>query len=85
MKVKQFDQKFDENEQDIIDDLDLSTMTRPNQSQKRVNVDFPVWVIDSLDKEANRVGVTRQSIIKMWLVERLEQQAANKLTMRDIE
>lgn len=84
MKAKQFDQKFDANEQDIIDDLDLSTMTRPNQSQKRVNVDFPVWVIDSLDKEANRVGVTRQSIIKMCLVERLEQQAANKLTMRDI-
>jgi len=60
---------------DIIADLDLSTMRRPNQKQKRVNVDFPVWVIDSLDREACRVGVTRQSIIKLWLVERLEKQA----------
>lgn len=64
--------KFDDNEVDIIDNLDLSTLKRPNQAQKRVNVDFPSWVIDSLDKEANRIGVTRQSIIKIWLVERLE-------------
>ncbi len=70
--------KFDDNSEDIIEDLDLSTVIRPNQSQKRINVDFPTWVIDSLDKEASRIGVTRQSIIKMWLVERLEQQSANK-------
>ena len=82
MKAEQFDQKFDANEGDIIDDLDLSTISRPNQTQKRVNVDFPSWVIDSLDKEASRVGITRQSIIKIWLVERLEQQAANKLLKR---
>jgi hypothetical protein len=79
MKAKDFDKKFDDNKQDIIDDLDLSTIKRPNQSQKRVNVDFPTWVIDSLDREARRVGVTRQSIIKLWLVERLEEKAANKL------
>ncbi|MBR7888776.1 CopG family transcriptional regulator [Marinomonas sp. A79] len=78
MKAEQFDQKFDDNEDDVLDDLDLSTTSRPNQTQKRVNVDFPSWVIDSLDKEASRIGVTRQSIIKVWLVERLEQQAANK-------
>ena len=78
MKAKDFDKKFDENKQDIIDDLDLSTIKRPNQSQKRINVDFPSWVIDSLDREASRVGVTRQSIIKLWLVERLEEKAANK-------
>lgn len=84
MKAKQFDQKFDENEQDIVDDLDLSSITRPNQSQKRVNVDFPAWVIDSLDKEANRIGVTRQSIIKIWLVERLEEQAAKKSRIHDV-
>ncbi|MFT5675053.1 MAG: hypothetical protein ACI808_000982 [Paraglaciecola sp.] len=82
MKAEQFDQKFDSNDDDIIDDLDLSSVTRPNQSQKRINVDFPSWVIDSLDKEASRIGVTRQSIIKVWLVERLEQQAANKLLKR---
>ncbi len=78
MKSKDFDKKFDDNKTDIIDDLDLSTLKRPNQLQRRVNVDFPVWVIDSLDKEASRVGVTRQSIIKLWLVERLEEKAANK-------
>ncbi len=78
MKAKDFDKKFDDNKTDIIDDLDLSTVKRPNQSQKRVNVDFPSWVIDSLDREARRVGVTRQSIIKLWLVERLEEKAANK-------
>jgi hypothetical protein len=79
MKAEQFDQKFDSNDDDIIDDLDLSSVTRPNQSQKRINVDLPAWVIDSLDKEASRIGVTRQSIIKVWLVERLEQQAAKLL------
>ena len=73
MTAKDFDKKFDENKTDIIDDLDLFTLKRPNQQQKRVNVDFPVWVIDSLDKEAGRVGVSRQSIIKLWLVEKLEQ------------
>ena len=78
MKAKAFDQKFDDDNEDIINNLDLSTLKRPNQKQKRVNVDFPVWIIDSLDKEANRIGVTRQSIIKLWLVERLEEKAANK-------
>ena len=81
MKAKAFDQKFDDNNEDIINDLDLSTLKRPNQKQKRVNVDFPVWIIDSLDKEANRIGVTRQSIIKLWLAERLEEQV---LTRRSI-
>ena len=78
MKAKAFDQKFDDNNEDIINDLDLSTLKRPNQKQKRVNVDFPVWVIDSLDKEANRIGVTRQSIIKLWLAERLEEQVLTR-------
>jgi len=78
MKSEDFDKKFDENRTDIIDDLDLSTLRRPNQQQKRVNVDFPIWVIDSLDKEASRVGVTRQSIIKLWLVEKLENLALTR-------
>ena len=71
MKAKDFDQKFDTGKEDIIADLDLSTAVKPNQSQKRVNVDFPVWMIESLDREARRIGVTRQSIIKMWLAEKL--------------
>lgn len=82
MKAKEFDKKFDDDEVDIVEDLDLSTAKRPNQSQRRVNVDFPAWMIESLDKEASRVGVTRQSIIKVWLAERLEEIAANKALHR---
>lgn len=76
MKANEFDKKFDDGN-DILDALDLSKAKRINQSQKRVNVDFPVWMIELLDKEAFRVGVTRQSIIKVWLAERLEKSAAN--------
>lgn len=78
MKANAFDQKFDNNELDMINDLDLSTAKRPNQTQKRVNVDFPAWMIESLDKEAGRIGVTRQSIIKLWLAERLERLVTHK-------
>ena len=71
MKAKKFDSDF-EREKDITESLDLSKIKRPNQAQRRVNVDFPTWMIESLDKEASRLGVTRQSIIKVWLAERLE-------------
>ena len=79
MKAKDFDAKFDEGVEDILDDLDLSTARRVNQDTKRVNVDFPAWVVDSLDREATRIGVTRQSIIKVWLVERLKEEANTRL------
>ena len=78
MKAKDFDKKFEEGQEDIIDDLDLSSARRVNQEQKRINVDFPAWVVESLDREAARIGVTRQSIIKVWLVERLQAESANK-------
>ena len=74
MKAKKFDSDFDSGK-DISDVLDLSKISRPNQKQRRVNVDFPTWMIESLDKEASRLGVTRQSIIKVWLAERLENAA----------
>jgi len=77
MKAKDFDKQFDEGK-DISSFLDLSGATRPLQEQKRVNVDFPVWMIASLDKEARRIGVTRQSIIKIWLAERLETSGFSK-------
>lgn len=77
MKAEEFDRRFDEGE-DIIEFLDLARSKRVAQEQKRVNVDFPIWMIDSLDREAKRLGVTRQSIIKIWLAERLEQQAAGR-------
>ena len=72
MKAKDFDKKFEEGQEDIIDDVDLSSARRVNQEQKRINVDFPAWVVESLDREAARIGVTRQSIIKVWLVERVQ-------------
>jgi len=82
MKAKTFDRKFDEGK-DVSDALDLSKARRPLQRQKRVNVDFPTWMIQGLDKEASRVGVTRQSIIKMWLAERLEHAATNNSSNSD--
>ena len=71
MKAREFDKKFDEGV-DISQHLDISKARRPEQEQKRVNVDFPVWMIQLLDKEARRLGVPRQSIIKVWVAERLE-------------
>jgi biotin operon repressor len=77
MKAKKFDADFDSGK-NITAALDMSKARRPLQVQKRVNVDCPTWMIESLDKEASRLGVTRQSIIKVWLAERLEQTASNK-------
>ena len=71
MKAKEFDKRFDEGE-DVSRHLDVSKARRPVQEQKRVNVDFPVWMIQLLDKEARRLGVPRQSIIKLWIAERLK-------------
>ncbi len=75
MKAKKFDEQFDSGV-DITASLDLSKAKRAIQTQRRVNVDFPTWMIDSLDREASKLGVTRQSIIKVWLAERLEAVAA---------
>ena len=72
MKAEAFDRKFDENQEDILDDLDLTQIRRPGYEQRRIDVDFPVWMIEALDREALRLGVSRQSIIKIWIAERLE-------------
>jgi hypothetical protein len=74
MKTEQFEQGFDESV-DLTASLDLSKAKRVLQAQKRVNVDFPAWMVDSLDREASKLGVTRQSVIKIWLAERLEASA----------
>jgi hypothetical protein len=74
MKANELDKKFDEGKS-ILKHLDLSKASKPNQEQKRVNVDFPLWMIQSLDREAKRLGVPRQSIIKIWLAERLHKSA----------
>jgi hypothetical protein len=72
IEAKELDRKFDSND-DITNYLELDKAVRPRQEQKRVNVDFPVWMIEQLDKEAKKLGVTRQSIIKFWLAERLKE------------
>ena len=76
MKAKKFDQQFDDGV-DLTASLDLSKARRVLLEQKRVNVDFPTWMIDSLDREASKLGVTRQSVIKIWLAERLEVTTSN--------
>ncbi len=76
MKAKKFEQQFDQGVE-LTASLDLSKTRRVLQEQKRVNVDFPTWMIDSLDREASKLGVTRQSVIKVWLAERLEASASN--------
>ena len=71
MKARELDKRFDAGE-DISKYLDMTKARRPKQQQKRVNVDFPLWMIHLLDKEAKRLGVPRQSIIKVWIADRLE-------------
>jgi hypothetical protein len=71
MKASEFDKRFDEGEA-ILDELDIASARKPNLEQRKVNVDFPIWMIEALDRAARRMGVTRQSVIKMWLAERLE-------------
>jgi hypothetical protein len=71
MKAKTFDNRFDSGE-DITAQLEVEKARRPNLEPRRVNVDFPTWMIESLDREAKRMGVTRQSVIKVWIAERLE-------------
>jgi hypothetical protein len=73
MKAKTFDRKFDAGE-NVVEHLDVSKARRVGSDPKRVNVDFPAWMVDSLDREARRLGVTRQSLIKLWLADRLSKQ-----------
>ncbi|MEI6623654.1 MAG: CopG family transcriptional regulator [Actinomycetes bacterium] len=74
MKASELDSMFDEGA-DITAALDTSAARRPLLQARRVNVDFPAWMVESLDREASRLGVTRQSVIKMWIAERLDKQA----------
>ena len=74
MKATRFDQKFDAGES-VLEHLDLHRADRPGLDIKRVNVDFPQWMVQSIDRQARRLGVTRQSLIKLWLAERLEVRA----------
>ncbi len=71
-KAEDFDKKVDDGTGDVIDDLDLASERRPNRDVKRVSVDLPLWMVEALDNEARRLAVTRQSVIKVWLSERID-------------
>ena len=71
MKAEELDKIFDAGQEDILPYLDLAKAVRPGHQAKRVNVDFPEWMISRLDREADRLGVPRQSLIKVWIAERL--------------
>jgi hypothetical protein len=77
MKATELDEIFD-NGQDITPHLDAASIRRPNLEQKRVNVDLPIWMIENLDRQADLIGVTRQSIIKVWLSERIKEEHADQ-------
>ncbi|MFZ5769840.1 MAG: type II toxin-antitoxin system BrnA family antitoxin [Thermodesulfobacteriota bacterium] len=72
MKAKEFDEKFEAGK-DLTDDLDFSKARRVNQEVKRVNIDFPAWVVEGLDKQSKRLGITRQSLVKVWIAEKLKE------------
>lgn len=72
MKTQDFDDAFDDG-QDISEHLDLDHAKRPARQTRRVNVDFPGWMVEALDEESQRLGITRQSLIKVWIADRLEQ------------
>ena len=71
MKAEEFDKIFDDNQEDIVDYLDLSKIKRPNLEPKRINIDFPTWMVKRLDEEARHIGVSRQAIIKTWLADKI--------------
>ena len=70
-KASDFDKKFDDGES-VITELDLAKARHPAEEQKRIDMDVPVWMLTALDREAKRLGVSRKSIIKVWLAERLQ-------------
>ena len=74
MKAQEFDEKFESGE-DLTSDLDFSKARRVNQESKRVNIDFPTWVVEGLDKQAKRLGITRQALVKVWIAEKLQNAA----------
>lgn len=71
--AEEFDRIFDEGKEDVMKYVDLSKARRPNQEIKRVNVDCPVWMVEMLDGEARRRGITRQSVIKTWIFEKIKE------------
>ena len=80
MTAKEFERRCDASE-DITPYIDKSTMRRPGLEARRVNVDFPEWVISMLDAQSKRIGVSRQSLIKLWISERIQQEEQSRATL----
>jgi len=81
MKASELDKKFDDNQEDILQYFDTSKIKMINEEPKRVNIDFPAWMVKSLDREAQHIGVSRQAVIKMWLAEKLQSLNSNVATI----
>ena len=81
MKASELDKIFDDNQEEILEYFDTSKIKMINEEPKRVNIDFPSWMVKSLDKEAKHIGVSRQAVIKMWLAERLKSLNSNTSTI----
>jgi len=81
MKASEIDKKFDDNKEDILKYFDTSKIRMINEEPKRVNIDFPTWMVTLLDKEASHIGVSRQAIIKMWIAEKLQGLASKVATI----
>jgi hypothetical protein len=73
MKAKDFDKKFESGEE-LTNQIDFSKARRVNQESKRVNIDFPLWVVEQLDKQSKRLGITRQALVKVWIAEKLKEE-----------
>jgi len=79
MKAEEFDKIFDDNEEDVLQYFDTSSARRVNLEPKRINIDFPTWMVQKLDNEARHIGVSRQAIIKTWLADKLMEIEKNKV------
>ena len=73
--AKEFDEIFDKGEEDVLEYADLTKIRKIHEEPQRVNIDFPRWVVTRLDREANRLGVSRQALVKMWIAERFDKAA----------
>jgi len=72
MKVTEFDHKFDDGQEDVLEHFDLDNVRKPNIEQRRVNIDFPAWMIEAMDYQASRLGINRQALVKTWIADRLD-------------
>ena len=78
MKAKNFDKKFDQGKEDIIKYLDLSSLKRPTQTPRRVNVDFPEWMISFWTGRRLAWGLRVNPLSKFGLQDALNRRLTSK-------